>query len=617
MTESASPVAEQGAAIVGQIHGGQQPVVGAHVYLLQANTTGYGAASISLLNASSTGQSDSVGAYVLTTSTGAFSISTDYTCSVGSQVYVYALGGNPGAGTNANAGFLAALGQCPSAGNFAATVPYVWVNEVSTVAAAYALAGYATDALHVSSSGTTLALTGIANAFATAASMVNVATGIAYTGTPAGSAAVPQTTINTLANILASCVNTTGGCGTLFAIAKSNGSTGTTATDTATVAINIAHYPGNNTAILYSLLPATPAFAPQLASAPNDFTVSLTYTGGGISKPEGIAVDAAGSVWVANYGSTGVTKILASGAFASGSPFTGAGLGPAEAVAIDASGNAWIANTKNNTLSEFTSTGTAVSTAAGYSGGGLSAPDAIAIDSKGYVWVGNSTRGVCLSEFSASGTAISGPTGYANGTGPGEGGCSALESVAIDAAGDVWAVNNDGSAVVEYYGSSAASNLLGTEIRGIGNGGLTSPTSVAINEYADVWVANGGKNAADASAYSDSTGQSLAGPSGYTGGGLNVPYGVAADGASNLWFANSGGSVSELNSSGTALSPSSTGYVSTSFSTPYAIAIDGSGNVWIADEAANAVVEMVGLATPVVTPIVAGLKTPYAPGVEP
>ncbi len=50
-------------------------------------------------------------------------------------------------------------------------MPYMVVNEVSTVAAAYAMAGFATDATHVGSSGTALALTGIANAFANAANL--------------------------------------------------------------------------------------------------------------------------------------------------------------------------------------------------------------------------------------------------------------------------------------------------------------------------------------------------------------------------------------------------------------------------------------------------------------
>src|ERR1035438_10016008 len=78
LQETAAPSAVTSSAVAGQalqggVHGGQQPVVGAHVYLFAANSTGYGGAgiaasasnaSISLLKASVTGNSDAVGAYV-------------------------------------------------------------------------------------------------------------------------------------------------------------------------------------------------------------------------------------------------------------------------------------------------------------------------------------------------------------------------------------------------------------------------------------------------------------------------------------------------------------------------------------------------------------------------
>jgi len=90
---------------------------------------------------------------------------------------LYAPGGNPGSGVNSAAGLMAVLGNCPVAGNFASATPYVVVNEVSTVAAAYAMAGFATDAVHVGSLGTVLAQTGISNAFANAGNLETLATG--------------------------------------------------------------------------------------------------------------------------------------------------------------------------------------------------------------------------------------------------------------------------------------------------------------------------------------------------------------------------------------------------------------------------------------------------------
>src|ERR1017187_8539753 len=90
-----------GAKLTGVVHGGQNPISGAHVYLFAAASGASGAgqaayggagiaastsnASQSLLNATSTGHSDSLGAYVLTGSDGSFSISGDYTCTPGQQ----------------------------------------------------------------------------------------------------------------------------------------------------------------------------------------------------------------------------------------------------------------------------------------------------------------------------------------------------------------------------------------------------------------------------------------------------------------------------------------------------------------------------------------------------
>ena len=67
---------------------------------MAANTTGYGAPSISLLNANATGYSDSIGAYVLSDTGGGFSITGDYSCSASQQVYLLAVGGDAGAGDN-------------------------------------------------------------------------------------------------------------------------------------------------------------------------------------------------------------------------------------------------------------------------------------------------------------------------------------------------------------------------------------------------------------------------------------------------------------------------------------------------------------------------------------
>ncbi len=268
--------------IVGSVYGGHAPIVGSHVYLLQPSTVNYGGAgsgatlgiATSILG---TGTTTSPGGYPLHTNpatggdpgipagwqyvisdgNGEFNLTGAYSCTAGQPVYIYNYGGNATGGTTTNTGIvqLAILGNCPSTGqtNFGPgssdALSFVYVNEVSTVAAAYVFQPFTTaattsamaSAIYVGTSGTTQALLGIADAASTAAQLYDVqgrggistATGegeghVANTRTQgglplrpnAGNGIVPQATIDTLANILADCVDSTGGtstqCTTLF-----------------------------------------------------------------------------------------------------------------------------------------------------------------------------------------------------------------------------------------------------------------------------------------------------------------------------------------------------------------------------------------------------------------
>ena len=140
LTNTAAPDSVRGSALSGVAFGGQQPLVSSNVYLLAANPGGYGSGSLSLLTTASTGNAvDTVGSYTLTApGTGAFALAGDFDCTKGyaqgadttgtpttlpgsEQVYLYILGGSPGAGANSSAGLLAALGPCN-----APYAPRVW-----------------------------------------------------------------------------------------------------------------------------------------------------------------------------------------------------------------------------------------------------------------------------------------------------------------------------------------------------------------------------------------------------------------------------------------------------------------------------------------------------------
>jgi sugar lactone lactonase YvrE len=603
--------------IQGVVHGGQQPLSGAHVYMYAASTAAYGGlgiaptsgatgnASTSLLTAATGNPADTNGNFYVTTDTfGDFAINGAFACTSGQQVYLYSTGGDPQlagtgvAGTpNPAATLLAVVGDCASSAFPGVTS--ISMNEVTTVAAAYALAGFATDPLHIGApsavTGHALAGTGLANAFNTALNLVNQASGAPNPTLPLNSnAVVPVTTINTVANILASCVNSNGvsssGCSTLFA----NTTYGTVPGDIATAAINMAQHPAANLTALLNLATNASPFQPFL-SAPQDLSLGINYTGGsGLNHTFGIAIDGEGNAWVPNSGTDSVTKISSAGAFLSGTNgYTGGGLNDPAGIAIDGAGNAWVTNALCCGVTKISSAGAILSGTNGYTSGGLDSTQGIAIDNSGNAWVTN-FQGASVYELTSTGTILSGDNGYQGGE------MDETQGIAIDGSGNAWVANEGIFSVTKL--SSAGKGLSGTF--GYQGGGLIDPNSIAIDSSGSAWVTN----FTGAVTKFSSAGTALSGTSGYTAApaGTQFPGGIAIDGSGNAWVVNPGGSVVELSSTGTVLSGTN-GYTGGGLNFPEALAIDGSGNIWVGTIQGHPVTELIGLATPVITPIVAGL----------
>jgi len=596
-------------AIHGRVHGGQNPVSGAHVYLYGVGDTGYGGNAVSLLTAGA-GQ-DSYGYYVLSGADGSFNISGDYTCpqtGAFSDTYIVALGGDSGSGANSAISLLAPLGNCIDAG-FGSI--YSVVNEVTTVATIYAARGFITGFAQVSAPTTTLAETALTNIdtsnFFTA--------GVANTTTNGGNGTVPRAEINTLANILAACVNSTGpsftACTTLFDNAPTTGFSPVIPTDTATALFNIASNPGANVANLYALQGSSPPFLPDLPVAPNDFTMAITYTATTpLNSPAGLAIDAAGNVWVANSGNNTLTEFDPNGEYIRTVAAGSGGLNAPAAIAIDGSGNLWVSNSGANSISEFNSSGTAItgSPFGSTASGGLTKPQGLAVDNESHLWIANPSTNI-LSEFSVTnGSAV-----MTNGIGS-----ASLDSpvgVAVDDNGLVW-VTNSGNNTVSLWdpglNSGAGAPYTGSPYSG---GGLDSPHGVAIDSNNLAWIANTNANVVSAFAASNGAQNS----SGYgSGGGLNGATFVAVDYFDNKWVVNhTGNSITELAANGSAVSPSTGFYggsATTILSSPSGIAIDLDGDVWVTNSGNNTITEFLGVASPLVTPVAANIITGHGYG---
>ena len=619
-TPSTSPIT--GPALSGRVFGGQQPVTGSHVYLFAAGATGYSSTPASLLNTSDAGVStDGSGhGYVTTDSNGNWSITGDYACSPpSSQVYLLSVGGNPGLamGTN-NAALvlMAALGSCSSLSS--ATV--VNINEVTTVVSAYALSPFATFSTQGIATSSTNSL-GLAHAFSTVGNLVNLTTGFARTTTPGGLGQVPQSEINTLADILSYCVNTnglTGECASLFTAATPSG--GTAPTTTLQAALNIARNPASNVSTLFYLQPSSPPFQPVLPVAynsftgtytgvPNDWTIAVVYASSSWSSPNGVAADSQGNIWLVsgntvakldplgnqletvsggqiganNYNQTiaidlndkaliddnsywvsqvdslGNNTTLAD----SPPPLGSTNISGFGGVAVDASNNYWAGSAANNSSAVVTfntASGTGIN--GSYTGGGLVNPIGIAIDYNGSVWLTNSSSAFAnpgtVTKFSSGGVVQSGTTGFSVG---GMDGCA---GIAIDSSDNAW---------------------------------ITLTSTNTLVQFSNTGTLN------------------TSGP--FSGGGLDYPSAIAIDGSGNLWISNFRNSdISEFSSSGAALSPSLGFYDGLSGGASGDITVDASGNVWVSDwsgyvtgqSITGGITEMIGVAAPTVTPVALALK---------
>lgn len=580
-----------GPNVQGGVHGGQQPIVGAHVYLLAAGTGSYGGkgiapasgptgnSSTSLLtnsvltnNSGQSGKDSSNRYYVTTDSSGSFSITGDYTCVAGQQLYIYAVGGDPGAGANSAAGLMAAIGDCAST----SSSTYLFVNEVSTVAAAYALAGFATDATHISSTSTPLAKTGIANAFKNAANLAELGTGTAVD--KYGTNAAPR--VNYLANVIAACINSTGvtsaGCTGLLPVATSDGtSSGTHATDTATAAIYIAQNPASNVAALYNLPPANSPFPSTLSAQPTDWTLALQFTGGDYGAPAVLAVDASGDVWTANYNNHSLSEFSSTGVALSNNTYGDSTetTNNLASLAIESTGNIWTAN--DNTpgeLYEFGQNGFQLgSETAG--GTAFSNITSMAFAPNGTLFA--TGAGGLINAKEASPTAIPSPR--------------ILNRVAVDASGTVWATDSGVPTRLYKYSSAGNNPLVYT------GGNMSNPSSIAIDAVGSVWSTSPGGSVTKF-VPTDSSPSAVS--------GISQPRQIAFDGAGSAWVVNSS-TLYQLDASGNVLHSFTGGGLNTANS----VAVDGSGNIWVSTT--SGVIEFLGVGSPTVTPIVANLLAPY------
>ncbi len=571
-----------GINLIGSVYGGQQPVAGATLQLYAVGTTALGAASTALIAST-----------VTSNSTGGFNITGTYSCTGATQVYLVASGGNAGSGVNSYSVMAAALGNCSTLLANASTT-FININELTTVAAAYALAPFELSA-YTSIGANTSALpgsVGLPNAFNAASALVDPSTGLEPATPPVG-ITVPTAKLNTLADILASCVNSAGGASAACTQIKSV----TGATNVFDAAFYIAKNPADTGVLgLYTLAAGSPPFLPTSTAAPKDFTLSLRYAGTTatpLGTPYGIAIDALGNAFVTNQTGNTVTALSPVGpGFVTGS--TSTGLSSPMGISIDeTNGYFWIANPGLHNVESYASlasvsnnvqnfgnvTGTAVT---GF--GSAANPAVVANDLNGNAYTVSPTE---TKVYSIGGTsrAVTNSLTNASFTGVGALAFSASTSLAVG--------NSSGQACTMTTALTSTSCVT--------QGSATSISALAYNPFltSGGYAGVGNGTSTTAALY----GQTLNATSTFLDtASTSTPTAIAFGDGGRAFIAYNG-ALYVFNGS-TSISPS-TGF--STLSTPQGVAVDPSGNVWTTNAGNNSVSIFIGLAAPTLTPIAANL----------
>jgi hypothetical protein len=337
-TSPLSTGAASAASFGGKINGGPNPIIGAKI---RAYVTGdsYGTGTFVQEANPVSGTGGDTGF------DGTFNFAGGYSCPAGRFLYIVSNGGfTGGSQSNARAVLVAAVGRCDdlfSGGTF--TGGFIYVNEASTVAAAYALNGFAsisTDGLGtvgigapVSNNAATGCVAGTAGCASTAAAGLrhafqnanNLVSVFSPSGNSvlAGGGRVPLQLINSIANVVVACVNSDGSsaaCVTLLNATGANTSTGTTFQALLNLAANPnLHGTGvTPTQFFAAATPQTSFYQPHLTAAPADYSIAITYpkfTGAGatngITFPNSGTLDINDNYLVGNYDSATPTSVNA------------------------------------------------------------------------------------------------------------------------------------------------------------------------------------------------------------------------------------------------------------------------------------------------------------------
>jgi sugar lactone lactonase YvrE len=295
-------------------------------------------------------------------------------------------------------------------------------------------------------------------------------------------------------------------------------------------------------------------------------TSAAGYTEGPIKTavfngPQGIAIDAAGNMYIADSYNNAIRKIAAATGVVS--TLAGGTLGYAEGtgaaarfynpqyVAVDATGNVYVSDVGNNAIRKITAAGV-VTTLAGGAGSGytdatgaiakFNNPAGLAVDAAGNVYVADRSNSV-LRKITAAGvvTSYSGvrPASYSDGTNA-ETRFNNPTGLTIDGSGNLYVADLGNNAIRKVTTDGSTTTIVGDNTATAANI-LNQPVSVAIDKNGNIFIADQSGRIMEVT--TSNVLWSIAGninTTGYTEGNgtvaaFNSPKGVVTDAAGNIY----------------------------------------------------------------------------------
>jgi uncharacterized protein (TIGR03437 family) len=363
-----------------------------------------------------------------------------------------------------------------------------------------------------------------------------------------------------------------------------------------------------------------------------------------LNTPIGVALDAAGNLFIADEFNQRIRRVGTDGTIATiagtgGQGFGGDG-GPATAApllypyggVVDKAGSYYFADALNHRIRKVAADGTISTVAgngtAGFSGDGGSAlnaqittPNAVTMDAAGNLLISD-TGNHRVRKVSAGGTistiAGNGTAGFSGDGGPAAGASlNTPHGVAADAAGNVYITDQVNERVRKVAPDGTITTFAGTGVEDFtGDGGpaknaaLNFPFYVAADTAGNVYIADT-NNFRVRKVGADGNIATIAGNGGtFSGDGgsaigavLNYPSNVAVDGKGNIYVADTGNDrVRKVARDGTITTIAGNGKLdgggdggpgtSASLNHPYGIALDTAGNLFIADTHNNKIREL-------------------------